>query len=259
MRTCRDLERLLPSYVDGEAAAAERASIDGHLERCPECRQRVHGERTARTVIVTRRECLKAPASVSLRVRCAAHAVPAAPAPVRMPLFRQRPWLPLSIAASAIVALAAVLVFVLSDPVPSLAAHLATDHDQCFMSPPAAGEAPPDAGSIEAAWLQSQGWPLHIASSSASQGLELLGLRRCRVSEGRTAHLLYRWGGVPLSVFILPQALVRRSSVEQIVEKFGHEAIVWCDRERGRTYVVVVRERPRDVAPVVAYLKVNTE
>ena len=60
-------------------------------------------------------------------------------------------------------------------------------------------------------------------------------------------------------MFILPQAFAGRSGVEQIVEKFGHEAIVWCDRQRGRTYVVVVRGRPRDVAPVVAYLKVNTE
>jgi anti-sigma factor RsiW len=259
MSSCRDLESLFASYVDGEAAAADRASIDGHLERCPACRHRIDGERTARHAVVSRRECLRAPAPVALRARCAAQAVPAAPAPVRRPLFGLHPWFPLSAAASLVVGLAAVLIFVLNDPVQSLAAHLADDHDQCFLTPPAPGDAGGDPAAAAASWLESGGEPLHIAASSPGQGLELLGLRRCKVTEGRTAHLMYRWGGVPLSVFILPQAFARRSDVEQIVEKFGHEAIVWCDRQRGRTYVVVVRGRPRDVAPVVSYLKVNTE
>src|SRR5262245_3485917 len=221
MGNCRETEQLFASYVDHEAAPAERAAVDTHLERCPECRHRVDGERTARAVMSSCRDGLRVPAPGALRARCAP--VPAAPV-----LTGRRSWLPLSIAASLLLAVgAATLFFLLSDPVPLLATHLADDHDQCFMSPPAVGEAGADTASITAAWLKSSGWPLHIASSSKSEQLELLGLRRCRVTEGRTAHLLYRWRGEPLSVFVLPQAFARRSGVEQIVEKFGHEAIVW--------------------------------
>ncbi|HEV8574439.1 MAG TPA: zf-HC2 domain-containing protein, partial [Dehalococcoidia bacterium] len=72
MSKCRDIELLLTAYVDGEAAPTERASIDAHLNRCPPCRDRMTGERVARTVLIARRDSLRVSASERLHARCAA-------------------------------------------------------------------------------------------------------------------------------------------------------------------------------------------
>jgi hypothetical protein len=42
---------------------------------------------------------------------------------------------------------------------------------------------------------------------------------------------------------------------QEMVEKFGHEAVMWTDRDR--TYVVLARARPAELAPVVGYVRQN--
>jgi anti-sigma factor RsiW len=255
MSSCRDLEPLFTSYVDGEAAAGERASIDAHLERCPPCRTRVVRERAARQILIGRRERLQVCASGELRTRCAAQfRIAGGASRPAAAFFSRRLLVPLSLAATVVLAVAGVLLFGLTDPVEALAAQLAMDHVKCFQfSPGTAVHVDPDAMGRD--WSGSQGWAIHVPASSPSAQLELLGLRRCAVTEGRTAHLMYRWRGQPLSVFVLPRTLQSGAGLQQIVEKFGHESIVWSDR--GRTYVVVVRGRPDGVEPVVGYLKAH--
>jgi hypothetical protein len=68
---------------------------------------------------------------------------------------------------------------------------------------------------------------------------------------------MYRWRGQPLSVFILPRALQSGPASKPIVDRFGHESIVWTDH--GRTYVIVVRGHPSGMEPLVGYLKANTQ
>jgi anti-sigma factor RsiW len=202
-------------------------------------------------VLVSSRSRLRVCASPHLRARCAAHRAIAGTS--RAGMF-SRVWLPLSLAATVLLALAGVFLFGVNDPVEALAAQLAIDHVTCFQFPPSAVV---DPGEVGKDWARSQGWPLHVPASSAAAGLQLIGLRRCRVSEGRTAHVMYKWRGQPLSVFVLPRTLQQDPRLRQIVEKFGHESIVWSDR--GRTYVVVVRGHPNAVEPVVEYLKANTQ
>jgi hypothetical protein len=72
-------------------------------------------------------------------------------------------------------------------------------------------------------------------------------------TSGTTAHLLYKWRGEPLSVYVLPRLLRSRAQADQIVDTFGHESIVWSARDR--TYVVLAHGRPADLAPVVGYMK----
>lgn len=38
---CRELERLLPAYADGEFEGSECAEVEAHLEACPSCRDEV--------------------------------------------------------------------------------------------------------------------------------------------------------------------------------------------------------------------------
>ena len=97
------------------------------------------------------------------------------------------------------------------------------------------------------------GWPIQIPASSVSAELELLGIRRCSMSSGRVAHVMYKWRGKPLSVFVVPRTIRRMR--QEIAEKFGHDAVMWT--EGDRTYVVLARARPADLVPVVGYVRAN--
>jgi anti-sigma factor RsiW len=248
MSKCQDLEPLLAPYVDGATPAGERAAVEAHLNRCPPCRERVAGQRVAREVIVARRSVLRGCASEQLRARCAAHA-----APGRSLARAARKWVPLSLAATLVLAVAGAFMLGLNNQVEALAAQLTLDHLMCFQFAPerAMHADPTDAGR---AWAASQGWPLQIPPSSGGAQLELLGVRRCFMSGKRVAHILYKWRGQSLSVFVAPQRL-RRSQTNEIVEKFGHEAVVWSAGDR--TYVVLARGRPAELEPVIGYVRAN--
>jgi anti-sigma factor RsiW len=260
MADCRDLEPLFASYVDGDADQRGRATVEAHLKHCPPCRDRVKGEQAAREVLVARRSGLKVCASELLKRRCAAHATPAAGAlrdgQDRRGAVRPR-WLPLAIAATILLGLGSIFFFGFNRNVEVLAAQLALDHVKCFQFPPAPLTSPADAGLLAKEWQSSRGWPVKIPESDASNDLELLAVRRCGSTEGITAHLMYKWRGAPLSVYVLNNASTRTGGVEQFVEKIGQEAVVWS--HDGRTYAVVARAKPSELEPVVKYVKVNAK
>jgi anti-sigma factor RsiW len=252
MSKCQDLEPLLAPYVDGESPSGDRASVAAHLDRCPPCRDRVAGERVAREVVMARRQELRPCASEHLRARCAAHRLR------RSAVFplRARAWVPLSLVATLVLAVGGVFVFGLNDNVEAVAAGLTLDHVRCFqVAPERLTHA--DAVSAGRTWAARHGWSLQVPGSSPAAGLELLGVRRCVTASGSTAHLLYKWNGEPLSVFVLPRLLRHHAQQEQIVEHFGHEAVIWSAGDR--TYVLLTQPGHSDLAPVVHYLKTQVQ
>lgn len=245
MSDCKEVEPLLASYVEGGAAADACTSVEAHIGRCPPCRDRVAGERAAREVLVARRARLRPCASEQLRARCAGHGVR------RSPLLR-RAWVPLSLAATLLLALAGAFVVGLNDNVEAVAAQLTFDHVRCFqLAPERLTHADPAAAGRE--WAERHGWALQVAASLPAADLELLGVRRCMTSGGSNAHMLYRWRGAPLSVFVMPRALRRRALPDEIIPSFRHEAVVWSAGDR--TYVVLARGSAADLAPLVGYIK----
>ncbi|OFW06272.1 MAG: hypothetical protein A3H96_15880 [Acidobacteria bacterium RIFCSPLOWO2_02_FULL_67_36] len=249
MSECQDLEPLFTPYVDGEAPPHDRASVDAHLHRCPPCHDRIEMERTARDILTARREHMRSPASDRLRA-CCERRRGALSAPRSM-FAGRRTWVPLSLAATLLLAVAGVFVLGLNNKVEALAAQLVLDHVKCFaLSGDHSGTVNPIAAAND--WQREQGWAVQVPASSAAIGLELCGVRRCFTTGGRMAHLLYKWRGHPLSVFIIPQAL-GRPAAREIVEKFGREAVIWTDG--GRTYVVLAQARPAELDPVVMYVK----
>jgi anti-sigma factor RsiW len=248
MSKCRELEPLFASYVDGEAPTDARAWVDAHLDRCPPCRTRVAGERAAREVLTSRSSHLRPCASDRLRARCAAHRLRHS----RFFAMRGRAWVPLSVAATLILAIGGAFLFGLNDNVEAVAAQLTLDHVRCFQVAPER-LAHADAAGAGRDWAASQGWALQVPASSAAAQIELLGVRRCMTASGATAHLLYKWRGEPLSVYVLPRTLRSRAQVDEIVDTFGHEAVVWS--ARNRTYIVLAHGRPADLGSVVGYMK----
>jgi anti-sigma factor RsiW len=253
MVNCREIETQLAAYVDGAVGAGVRETVEAHLERCPPCRARATTERSARELLCVRRDDLRGCAPESLRRRCAAQRSAAA----RTRLFSRRAVVPLSMAATLVVAAALFLTFGWGTSVETYAAQLAVDHVKCFQFPPDSGMA--DAAALGSRWQASNGWPLKIAASAPGESLELLGVKRCGSTKGRVAHILYKWQGHPLSVYVLngtfegvPQG-GHGPHAHETVHRFGEEAIVWADR--GRTYAVVAQRRVPDLQQVAAYVR----
>jgi anti-sigma factor RsiW len=259
MADCRELEPLFAGYVDGESHQGDCAAVDEHLRECPACRSRIAEERVVREALVSRREKLRACASPELRRRCAAGraavaAPPAAGASTGV-LGRSR-WLPLSMAATLLLAVGGVFLYGLRGGSQALAAQLVADHVKCFefSSPPTII---PDGRALSREWAAARGWEIRVPESTAAEDLQLLGVRRCISTDGTTAHMMYKWHGQPLSVYVLNSARPDVGPVPRLLERFGQEAIMWS---RGnRTYAVVARGRPTDVEHVARYVQTTAE
>ncbi|HXG56264.1 MAG TPA: zf-HC2 domain-containing protein [Vicinamibacterales bacterium] len=249
MKNCQDVEPLMAPYVDGEAAPPDRAAVEAHIGACDCCRDLVATERAAREVLLARRGDLRRCAPQALHARCAAHAAwmrgrRAVPAVIR--------WLPLSVAATLVIAVAGVFGLGLNHRVQAVAFQVTLDHVACKRFGHAS--TPIDGTSAEQRWLATHGWPVRVPASSAGSDLELRAVRRCAITDGRLAHLMYRWRGEPLSIYVLPDRAADASA--ERVERFSHDSIVWS--QNGRTYVIVAQAPRRpDLDSVVQYVKDN--
>lgn len=253
---CLACEPLLAAYVDGEVAARDQDRVTRHLEGCAVCRDWLARERAAREALRARRDTLRGCAPERLKARCAAYAArhaarTAGPAGSR----RLRPaaiarWMPLSAAAALLLAVAAVFGLGITSKVEALALQATFDHITCtrFNVP----NGPVNPLDIAAGWQTKAGWPLRLPASSEPKGLQLRGVRRCAVTEGRVAHLMYTWMGEPLSVYVLPKRTLRDTT--EFVRRFKHQSAMWSQSDR--TYIIVTG-RPRDGAldDVVSYVR----
>jgi anti-sigma factor RsiW len=257
MASCRDIEDHLAAYVDGQAGA-ERSSVEAHLERCPACRARVAAERATHELLMTRQQRLRGCAPGTLRQRCAAQR---ALARGRSGLLARRTLVPLSVAATVILAAAVFLVFGWGSTVETYAAQLAVDHVKCRQFPPDSSSVNPEL--MGRSWEAANGWPLKLAPAVPLDRLELVGIRRCGSSKGRVAHIFYRWRGEPLSVYVLNDKLEGAAEAPHdhqrpaSVTKFGEQAVIWSDK--GRTYAVVAAARTPDLEHVAAYVRRTIE
>jgi anti-sigma factor RsiW len=260
MSDCREIEQLLTPYVDGEAPHTDCAAVDAHLRACPRCREHVSNERAMREAVASCREKLRACASEDLRRRCQAGrpvvAVASAALTTPASVFQRRTWVPLSMAATLALAVAAVFLVGLRDGSEALAAQLATDHIRCFEAAPNPVILP-DAKAIAREWATARGWMIKVPDSTRVEDLELLGVRRCISASGHTAHLMYKWHGQPLSVYVLNEQDPHVGDGPRVIEHLGQEEIMWS--KGGRTYAVVARGRPSEIEHVAQYVRAWAE
>jgi hypothetical protein len=210
-------------------------------------------QRTVRAALTAKRSSLRGCAPEDLRARCAAYAGASGRRSSIGGGALVRRWVPLSVAATIVLAIAGVFLFSPNTRVDALATQLTLDHMSCFQFAPERLQHS-DASSAEHHWLGKQQWGIHVPESSPAERLELLGVRRCGM--GRVAHILYKWRGEPLSLFIVPRT-VAGTNPEEPVDKFGHEAVMWSKRDR--TYVVLARAQPAELGPVVEYMKAHAQ
>jgi hypothetical protein len=191
-----------------------------------------------------------------LRTRCAGlhreaasrGAGPVLPSSVfRLPASR---WLPLSLAATLVLAIGGVFLLGINSGVEALATGLALDHAKCFQF---RGDATPlaDAHLVERKWEREHGWAILVPPSTDQEQLQLLTVRRCLSTDGRVAHAMYLWHGEPLSVFVLPHEV----TPERLLDPMGHETAIWS--ANGRTYAVLATGHPTDFTHIVNYVKTH--
>jgi anti-sigma factor RsiW len=238
MKRCSDLETLFTPYVDGQAEPAAAADVAAHLEACPPCRDQVQRQRVARALVVERRSAMCEAASSDLRSRCASACAGRS--------RRLTRWIPLSAAAAFVLAVAGIFLYGSFDRgARALATQLALDHVKCFAVFKPDGHTDPKV--LAAGWQKTHGWELPVPPPNAT--LELLGVRRCFSSEGRTAHIMYRHDGKPLSLFVAKD----EGRQFRAVEAMGLEAILWS--EGDRLFVLVGEEPRQELERVAAYVK----
>ncbi len=240
MANCPEIDPLITPYVDGEAEGADRAVVASHLEACPPCRRQIRAEATARAVVRDQAGALGEAAPDRLRDRCrraaAGEAARAAPAP------RRRSWV-LAVAATVVLTIGGVVGYgMLVRPADLMAAQLTLDHLKCFAL--SDGSEPVSPAAVEADLKQRYGWDVRLPDASEVPGLTLVGGRRCINLDGAVAHILYRQGRVPVSVFVLPSGVHLQGEVEVL----GHQAVMFA--RGGRTYVVLSREPMAQVEQV---------
>jgi hypothetical protein len=98
---------------------------------------------------------------------------------------------------------------------------------------------------VRAALRERYGWEVSVPEAGEVEGLSLVGGRHCLYLDGSLAHLLYKRGSVPVSVFILPAG---ERLPQHEVELLGHAAVSF--QRGGRTWVVLARQAPGEVRSI---------
>ena len=230
MSECRQIESLLPPYVDGEASARDAARVEAHVAACEACARLVQAQRTVRTVLRARAASLTMPAPPGLETRLSA-----------LLDTRRRPalgWVgrlsAFGAAAVLMLALVTGLEFVSPRWGVLFAAQLAIDHVRCFfLAVGSLDGSDPEALKVQYARLH--GWTVPVPGSNPELDLTFIGARRCPFGLGDHAHLLYRSGGHDVSLYVTPG---EARSAEQL-RVLGHAERIWSSG--GNAYAIVAR------------------
>ena len=254
MKTCNEIDAIMTAYVDGEVDAAAAAAVRDHLAECPPCRERVSVESTARQVLHARGVALSARAPAALRARCIAAAPEATTArdrQVSVGWRRVSGWVPLSMAATVLLAIGAVFMLGQNERLEAaFAAQLALDHDRCFTHLEGVR---PDLDQRQAEMRLAGDYGLDVAMPAESAEFDLVDVRECLYDDGEMAHVLCEWRGEPVSLYVVPD----RSDGEQILEIVGHDAVIWSQNDNA--YVLVVEQGPVDLGQVAQYVRQYTD
>jgi len=129
---CKELERSIDAYLDGEFDARERAEADAHLAACPPCRARAEAQGRMREAVRARlREAMSPPAAAGQAPPALRARIVEAIARRRRPLWR-RALAPIPVATLAACAAGALLVLATHGADDALAEEAARSHHRAL-------------------------------------------------------------------------------------------------------------------------------
>lgn len=240
--TCRQIDSLLPPFVDGEATARDAALVEAHLARCAGCRRLAQEQRDVRALLMSRRAslCEPAPAGLESRVRQLAGAGAAGAGASWWHRLT-----PLAAAAAVVLAVSGAFYWGTGQSSVLLAAQLTLDHIKCFMIDGDDHTHPMTADVAQARLHESHGLDVQLPTPAAGGAARLVGVRSCLYGEGWVAHVLYRVQGEAVSMFVMPGHAASAADVAA----FGRHAEVRT--QDGVTYVIVAPAQLTGVAAAV--------
>lgn len=258
MSECARFDALVTPYVDGELPPDQLGPLEQHLRRCPPCHSRVSAERTVRQMLHGRRETLErgCAASQALKSRCAAACRPCGASDSGSGGARSgaRLWqariAPFAVAVTLVVIVGGAVLYQATESSSHvLAAELTADHVKCFALNSVLRTRQSRAA-VESAMLDGFDWTGAVPDASGVD-LELVGARQCFYGEGKLAHVMYTHHGTPVSLFMLPGA----DRQQELVKVLGHECAIWSAGDR--TFALIAREQPADVARMAAVMQAS--
>jgi anti-sigma factor (TIGR02949 family) len=247
---CRQIESMLPPFLDGEGDAATDEKVRAHLAACPACAEQAAKSRAARDLLRACADSLREPAPPGLRTRILAHADAEARA------FRPLGWpgrvSALGAAAAIVLAVIGLFELVPMRPAVLYAAQVAFDHWRCLYVE--AGTIRGESPALEREIAAQFGREVRVPPSDPERGLMLIGARRCPLKVGPHTHLLYRAGDRHVSLYITPGA--ERGDHE--LRSLGQTERLWSGH--GRTYALVARDvSPADLDRIERYFRETAE
>lgn len=260
MPECSHIDALVTPFVDGALPEGERQTVTRHITVCPACQAKVAVERSIRALMQARRCDLAPPAPAELKARCSALRGARAAAVAVFPPDRAAirvavlsAWrarlAPYALAATLLLAVTGAFIYQATRSSSRvLAAELALDHEKCFRLNALLGtQHTPE--TVEAAMADGFEWHMRLPDTTGSQDVSLVGSRPCLYGEGKTAHIMYRHNGRPVSLFMLP----RTSRADELVTILGHQARIWSVGDR--TFVLVSDESAPEMERMTALVR----
>jgi len=239
---CNDAQPLLACYADGEVPAGTLRQLEAHLASCAACRLEADIQVTMRKAIAAGARPSPEVAPPWLRTRIAAQLAAERAVPASVPPDWRTRLSAFAAAAMVVMAVGAVTIpLVTGRSTVVLAAQLALDHLKCFTIDGDAHASTLSVADAESELRLDYGWDLPVPATAGAADARLVAVRRCLYGDGRAAHLLYRLGDEPVSLFILP-GLERPA---ESLSLMGQDEVVWT--ASGRTYMLVAAHglRPR--------------
>jgi anti-sigma factor RsiW len=246
MNECRVVIERLASYADGSLEDQQRLSVEQHLAACPSCRYSAALETGGRALLRRRAvrlgEGMVLPPGLRSRCEAIARDLTATPA---VATWRSR-LVPLSLAVVLMIFSASAFLSLATHRNDGLlAAQLSRDHAWCFKR--FAGVTGADAGAMERMLNDLYGWRVHVPPSSAADGIQLIGAKRCYYSGGAVPHILYRVNGQQMSLYVLDGKHPPTNLVAA-----GHRSRVWSRDDK--TYVLVSPVSAGEMAVATSYV-----
>jgi len=222
------------------AMTAERAdgpiadpALRAHLAGCPACAQALTTQRVVRERLIAQRQALQTPVPPGVRTRMAAKLAGEAHAEATASGWGLRLSPIAAAAALMLVVTVGLLPVVTGQSSVVLAAQLALDHVKCFLIDGDLHAQPVSAAEAEATIRQQHGWSVPVSDTGGVDNSQLVAVRECLYGEGMAAHLLYRIGEMPVSLFVMPTA----DHVVAQMSLLAADTLSW--NQNGHTHMLV--------------------
>ena len=222
---CKEAERFLDAYLDGELELSQQLELEKHLSGCPECRAALQEGREFRAFFLAAAPTYKAPPELREKVLAITREEPAEAKPQArwFPLWR-RPW----VYAAALLAIAVPIAWMIFYPNRErrLAAQAVSDYTRALFVDHLCDIVSLDPQVVKSYLTAKLNFAPPVVDL-ASAGYQMRGGRIDIVQNRRVATLVYRRNKDIITLFMWPATRHRFTGSNQVVN--GLRICTWND------------------------------